>query len=184
VGEPVFIRHPRAGDEAEFVALRRTSRAFLEPWEPIPPAGTDGFDGVAFARMLAASDTERSQRFLVCREEDGRIVGQASLGEIIRGSLEQAFLGYWVGAPHARKGYMTSAIRLVLGRAFGPLGLHRVEANIQPQNAPSIALARRVGMRKEGFSPRYLAIRGAWTDHERWAITAEEWPPNGRLPSG
>ncbi len=172
---PVFIRHPRPGDEAELVALRRASREFLEPWEPIPPAGTDGFDEVAFARMLAASDTERSQRVLVCRAADRRIVGQASLGEIIRGSLEQAFLGYWVGAPFARQGFMTAAIRLVLARAFGPLRLHRVEANIQPHNAASIALARRVGMRKEGFSPRYLRIRGAWTDHERWAVTAEDW---------
>jgi ribosomal-protein-alanine N-acetyltransferase len=179
VGGNVFIRHPRATDEVEFVALRRASRAFLEPWEPIPPAGSDGFDGVAFARMLAASDSERSQRFLVCRELDGRIIGQASLGEIIRGSLEQAFLGYWIAEAYARKGYMTEAIRLVIGRAFGPLGLHRVEANIQPHNAPSIALARRVGMRKEGFSPRYLRIRGVWTDHERWAVTAEDWAAGG-----
>ena len=175
MGGPVFIRHPRPGDEAELVALRRASRDFLEPWEPIPPAGSDGFDEVAFARMLAACDTERSQRFFVCREPDGRIVGQASLGEIIRGSLEQAFLGYWVAEAHARKGLMTAALRLVLARAFGPLGLHRIEANIQPHNAPSIALARRVGMRKEGFSPRYLRIRGVWADHERWAITAEDW---------
>lgn len=182
MGGTVFIRHPRAGDEAEFVALRLGSREFLEPWEPIPPAGSDGFDGVAFARMLAASDTERSQRFLVCREADGRILGQASLGEIIRGSLEQAFLGYWIAEPHARRGYMTEAIRLVLARAFGPLRLHRVEANIQPHNAPSIALARRVGMRREGFSPRYLRIRGAWTDHERWAITAEDFPAPGGAP--
>lgn len=179
MGGTVFIRHPRAGDEAEFVALRLDSREFLEPWEPIPPAGSDGFDGVAFARMLAASDTERSQRFLVCREADRRILGQASLGEIIRGSLEQAFLGYWIAQPYARMGYMTEAIQLVLARAFGPLRLHRVEANIQPHNAPSIALARRVGMRREGFSPRYLRIRGAWTDHERWAITAEDFAAGG-----
>lgn len=173
----MFIRHPRPGDEAEFVALRAASREFLEPWEPIPPPGSDGFDAVAFARMLAACDTERSQRFLACRETDGRIVGQASLGEIIRGSLEQGFLGYWVGEPFARQGYMAEAVRLVLARAFGPLRLHRIEANIQPHNAASIALARRVGMRREGFSPRYLRIRGAWTDHERWAVTAEELAP-------
>lgn len=173
--EPVFIRHAAPGDEAEVIALRVASREFLEPWEPIPPRGTDGFDAIAFRRLLGATNSERSQRFLVCRSGDGHIVGQVSLGEIIRGPLEQAFLGYWVGEPYARKGFMTSALRLVLTLAFGPLRLHRIEANIQPQNAPSIALAKRAGLRLEGFSPRYLQVRGVWTDHERWAITAEDF---------
>lgn len=102
-------------------------------------------------------------------------MGQVSLNEIIRGPLQQAFMGYWVGEAFAGRGYMTAGLGLALDEAFGPLGLHRVEANIQPGNASSIALARRVGFRREGYSPKYLAIQGEWADHERWAILAEEW---------
>ncbi len=102
-------------------------------------------------------------------------MGQASLSEIIRGPLQQAFLGYWIGRPFVRQGYMGEALPLVLRVAFGELKLHRVEANIQPGNAASIALARRVGFRMEGYSPRYLQIRGAWADHERWAMLSEEF---------
>ena len=69
---------------------------------------------------------------------------------------------------------MRAALQLVLDQAFGPLALHRVEANIQPGNAPSVALARGAGFRLEGFSPRYLLIGGRWRAHERYAITAED----------
>ncbi len=177
----VLLRHPRASDEREYLALRRDSRGFLESWEPFaanangdPDPAIDCFSEDWFARYLSSAHSDRTRRFLVCRVEDGAIVGQCSLGEIIRGPLQQAFLGYWVGRAFARRGYMTRALRLVLAHAFEELRLHRVEANIQPQNAASIALARRVGFRREGFSPRYLQIQGAWADHERWAMTVEE----------
>jgi [ribosomal protein S5]-alanine N-acetyltransferase len=70
---------------------------------------------------------------------------------------------------------MTEALSLAIGQAFGDLGLHRLEANIQPGNAASLALARRLGFRREGFSPRYLCIAGRWRDHERWALLSDEW---------
>ena len=89
--------------------------------------------------------------------------------------LSEPYLGYAVGKPFANQGYMRDGLELVLRHAFVSLRLHRVEANIQPTNATSIALARGAGFRREGFSPRYLKIGGRWRDHERWAVLAEEW---------
>ncbi len=89
--------------------------------------------------------------------------------------MQSAYLGYAVGKPFAGQGYMREGIELVLRHAFTTLRLHRVEANIQPDNHASIALARGAGFRREGFSPRYLKIGGRWRDHERWAILADEW---------
>ena len=84
-------------------------------------------------------------------------------------------LGYAAGKTYAGNGYMREGIDLVLRRAFADLKLHRIEANIQPGNATSLALAGGAGFRREGFSPRYLKIGGRWRDHERWAILVEEW---------
>ena len=103
--------------------------------------------------------------------------------EIVRGPSQSAFLGYWIGAPFARQGYMTEALQLGLRHAFRILSLHRVEANIMPANRASIALVKRAGFHREGYSARYLKIAGHWADHERWALTVEDWralPGGGR----
>jgi ribosomal-protein-alanine N-acetyltransferase len=118
--------------------------------------------------------------FLVCQRETRAIVGAVNLSEIVRGPLQTAYLGYFVGAPFAREGYLSEGLRLVVGHAFDDLKLHRLEANIQPGNRPSIALIRGLGFRKEGFSPRYLKVGGRWRDHERWACVAEEWRSSPR----
>ena len=89
------------------------------------------------------------------------------------GNFQSAYLGFYTGAPFMGKGYMSEGLRLVLRHAFSRLGLHRLEANIQPANRASIRLVRRAGFRREGFSPRYLKVFGRWRDHERWAIIAE-----------
>ncbi len=98
------------------------------------------------------------------------------LSQIVLGVFRSAYLGYHGVAPSTGRGLMTEAVRLTAAHAFTELGLHRLEANIQPGNARSIALARRVGFRQEGFSPRYLRIGGAWCDHERWALLADDPP--------
>jgi [ribosomal protein S5]-alanine N-acetyltransferase len=128
------------------------------------------------ARWIAATGPRR-HRLLVCRRVDGTIVGVINLNEIVRATFQSAYLGYYAFYPHAGRGYMTEGLALVLRHAFRRLGLHRLEANLQPENRASRALVRRLGFRKEGFSPRYLKIGGRWRDHERWAIVREAWAP-------
>jgi len=103
----------------------------------------------------------------------GRIVGVINVTEIVRGAFQSAYLGYYGMVGFSRKGLMTEALNAAARYAFDDLGLHRMEANIQPENAASIALVRRAGFKKEGFSPRYLCINGKWRDHERWALLAD-----------
>jgi ribosomal-protein-alanine N-acetyltransferase len=110
----------------------------------------------------------------VCRLEDRAIAGVLNINNIVHGSFRSAALGYYAFAPFDGRGYMAEGLGLVLRRAFGELGLHRLEANIQPGNERSIALVRTAGFRLEGYSPRMLKIGGRWRDHERWAILAED----------
>lgn len=103
------------------------------------------------------------------------MVGVVNLSQIMFTPFARgAFLACHGMAALAGRGLMTEAVRLAITYAFGPLGLHRLEANIQPANLRSIALVRRLGFHHEGFSPRCLHIDGAWRDHERWALLADE----------
>jgi [ribosomal protein S5]-alanine N-acetyltransferase len=175
VGRRVFLRRPAGRDQNEYLTLRRRSAAFLKRWEPAAPRGKTAAEG--FAEWLRTSRGDRHAKLLICRVEDGAILGAINFNEIVRGPAQSAFLGYWIGAPHARQGYMTEALQLALRHGFGTLGLHRVEANILPGNRVSIALARRAGFRREGYSPGYLKIAGRWEDHERWALVSKAWRP-------
>ena len=174
IGERVFLRWPAEQDRVEFLALVKKSRAFLRPWEPrrVDPGGRERFD-----RMLRPRGGSRHEKFLLCRKEDGAILGAFSLNDITRGALHSAYLGCWIGAEHARRGFMTEGVRLALRRAFRVLRLHRVEANFLPKNRASRAMAQRAGFRREGYSLRYLKIAGRWQDHERWALLVDEWRP-------
>ena len=156
-------------DRQEFLSLMRASRSFHRPWATAPT------DDERFDAYLADSRRMDFEAMLVCRYENDSIVGFFNLSQIARGSLQSAYLGYAVGKPYAGHGYMREGLDLALRNAFLTLRLHRIEANIQPGNHASIALARGAGFRREGFSPRYLKIGGRWRDHERWAILAEEW---------
>ena len=114
----------------------------------------------------------------------GELAGIMNLNGIVRGLFQNAYLGYYAFAPHSSRGYMGEALAKVLLLAFGPHRLHRVEANIQPDNQASLALVQRAGFRREGYSKRYLKIGGRWRDHERWAITVEEWQTRPRFGRG
>lgn len=174
-GPRVFLRMPTARDRAEFLAVRRASRGFLERWEPRGPGGRPSFGPSAIDRFLKQARSAGNRKFLVCLREDGSIIGQISLNGIVRLSVQSCFMGYWIAKPHARKGLMTEAVTLALRHAFRTLKLHRVEATLMPVNAASRALAKKCGFRFEGVAKRYLQINGRWEDHERWAITVEEW---------
>jgi len=149
--------------------------AFLKPWEPIASPGVDYYSEDFFDHMLENGRHERRDILSVERVQDEQFLGLLSINDISRGAFQNAYLGYWIGAPFARQGYMKEAVKLALKRAFSYHQLHRLEANIMPSNEASLALVRSTGFRFEGKSERYLRIRGVWEDHERWAITAEEW---------
>ena len=168
-GERVFLRHPLPGDEPAFLDAVRSSRELHLPWTHLPTT-PQGF-GALLERQLAPTEDVH----LICRNEDGSLVGLANLSQIVLRDFRNAYLGYSAFVPHDGRGYMTEGLRLVLRRAFGPVGLHRVEANVQPDNTRSIALVERLGFRREGYSPQYLKIGGHWRDHVRYAILADEF---------
>ena len=126
-------------------------------------------------RFLDSLGTERNDGFLLRLKHGGGIAGVLVLSEITRGILQSAYLGFYAMVPYAGCGYMEEGLRLLLRHAMNELRLHRVEANIQPENKRSIRLVRDGGLRLEGYSPRYLKIGGRWRDHERWALLAEDW---------
>jgi [ribosomal protein S5]-alanine N-acetyltransferase len=165
----VAVSAPRPGDAEEFVAATRASRALLWPW--IDPPDTPE----RFAAYLDRCARDDLAAYLIRHRECGALVGYVNVNNIVRGSLQSGFLGYAGFASHSGRGLMTRGLRAVLQAVFTELGLHRVEANIQPGNDRSIGLVRRLGFEKEGFSPRYLMVAGEWRDHERWALRAETW---------
>jgi len=178
---PVILTPPAPEDEAEFIAAVRHSRELHHPWST-PPDSPE-----VFARwqshVAAPGDAPRIARLLPDGHRgdprDGRLVGVANLSRIDRRGLMGAYAGWYGLAGATGRGWMTEAVAGLLDLAFGQFGLHRVEANIQPGNAPSRRLAARLGFRLEGFSPKYLRIGGGWRDHERWAILSEEWTVGG-----
>ncbi|MFO1415121.1 MAG: GNAT family protein [Burkholderiales bacterium] len=172
-GTRVYLRPPAATDAAAFVAAARASRRHHGPWTS--PPDTRARFALYVGRYAGDPATAKDVGFLVFRREDDALVGVFNFSEIVRGVFRSTYLGYYGFAPHAGQGYMTEGMALALDVAFRRLGLHRVEVNIQPTNERSLALARRVGFRREGYSPRYVKIAGRWRDHVRFAILAEEW---------
>jgi ribosomal-protein-alanine N-acetyltransferase len=171
-GSRVQLRDLVLADREAFLEMVRESRDLHRPWT-YPPERADQFDDLV--SRTVRDDFKCLAAVLV---ENGDLVGIFTISQIVRGYFQSAYLGYYANARHAGKGLMAEAMALVLDHAFGPLSLHRLEANIQPGNAPSIALARSAGFRLEGYSPRYLLIGGRWRDHERYAITADEHGAN------
>ncbi|MER6126990.1 GNAT family protein [Streptomyces sp. NPDC001795] len=167
-GPRVGIRHFTLDDGPEFTARARESKDLHHPWL-YPPTSAQAY--AAYAGRLIEDPTKAG--FLVCEKDTGAIAGYININNIVEGGFLCGALGYGAFAHAAGRGLMAEALGLVVRYAFGPMGLHRLEINVQPQNAASIALARRCGFRLEGFSPDMIYIDGAWRDHERWAITAE-----------
>jgi ribosomal-protein-alanine N-acetyltransferase len=170
LGPRVRLALPQESDGPELIALYRASRAFYRglAYPFVTPEG--------FARYLERCRGPGSfVGLLLRRRSDAVILGSINVSEIVRGLFQSAYLGYQIGAPFARQGYMTEGLGLALHYAFVRLKLHRLEANIQPENRPSLALVSRLGFTCEGLSRRYLKIGGRWRDLERWALLAEDW---------
>ncbi len=176
-GHRAYLRAPLASDATEFLAAAKASRRLHGAWVQAPStrarylAFIRRFGGLTAGNELAATH----MGLLVCRCEDDAIVGVFNIGEIVRGHFNSAYLGYYGFAPHAGSGYMSEGLELVLQVAFRVLKLHRVEANVQPTNRRSLALVRRAGFVREGYSPRYVRIAGRWRDHVRMALLVEDW---------
>jgi ribosomal-protein-alanine N-acetyltransferase len=167
-GSAVVLARPREADEAEFLTKVNDSADLHQEWV-VPPATPEDF--AAYLRRLRKRDTAG---FLVREGITNAICGVVNVNNIVRGAFDSGYLGYYAFAVGAGRGYMTEGLQLACTYAFETIGLHRLEANIQPGNTRSIALVRRCGFRKEGFSLRYLRIGDEWRDHERWAITVED----------
>ena len=170
-GDRVSLRPPERGDYEAWASLRAGSRDFLAPWEPTWPP--DALSRASFRARIAryAEDwrTDQAYNFFIFADDE-RLVGGIGLSNVRRGVAESASLGYWVGQPFARRGYMTASLPLVVDFAFGRLGLHRLEAACLPSNIPSRALLASAGFRQEGHAREYLCIAGKWQDHLLFAI--------------
>jgi ribosomal-protein-alanine N-acetyltransferase len=173
----LLLRPPRMDDFEVWAELREASRSFLAPWEPIWPS--DDLTRGAFRRRLKRYAQEvqddAAYPFFLFRERDGGLLGGLTIGQVRRGVAQTATLGYWMGAPYAGRGYMTTGVRAAMAYAFDELRLRRMEAACLPHNKASMKLLERVGFQKEGYARKYLCINGAWQDHVLYALLREDF---------
>lgn len=176
-GRGVWLRPPQISDYVQWAELRALSRAHLTPWEPAWPR--DDLTKSAYRRRLKHYHREAREdlgyAFLLFQSETDKLIGGVTLSNVRRGVTQSAMLGYWVGLPFAGQGRMSAAVRALLSHAFETLRLHRIEAAVQPSNAASVGVLRRVGFTEEGRLRRYLKINGVWQDHLMFAMLAEDW---------
>jgi ribosomal-protein-alanine N-acetyltransferase len=163
----LYLDPVEISDAAALTAANVRSRAYHHPWA-FPCT-----DLPAFEAWLAQMQSDTSIA-LLARIDAQTIIGTVTISQIVRGSFCSAYLGFYGMVEFAGRGLMTAALRLALDHAFTAEGLHRLEANVQPENTRSLALVRRVGFQREGYSRAYLRINNVWCDHERWAILAPE----------
>jgi ribosomal-protein-alanine N-acetyltransferase len=180
VGPRVVLRALDGDDFEAWRDIRLRCREWLEPWEPLPEPGSPDpvSDREAFRARCGA--WERQRQFdtaygygLFLR--DGTLLGEVSLGSVLRGPFQSGFIGYWIDEKHAGNSYVPEGVALVIRYGFDTLGLHRLEAAIVPRNDKSRRVAEKLGLRDEGTARRFLQIRGVWEDHVRYAITREDW---------
>jgi [ribosomal protein S5]-alanine N-acetyltransferase len=164
----VRLAQPEEGDRPAFASGWAASRALHDGW--IDPADPDQ----VFDRLLDRNRTQTDRSMFVRRREDAAICGVYNVSQIFYGAFRSAYLGYYALEPNAGRGYMREGMLLVFRYAFGDLELHRLQANVQPENARSIALVRSTGFTEEGFARRYLKIDGRWRDHQMFAMLAED----------
>jgi len=162
----VLVRKTSLADMKPFLAAVTESKALHRPWVSAPDTPAK------FRRYVRRMSPPTNYAFLVCRRDNGLSLGVVNLSNIVRGLFQSGYLGYYAFVGHERQGFMRQGLMAVVRHVFKSLKLHRLEANIQPDNVASIALAASCGFRKEGYSPRYLKVGGRWRDHERWAIIA------------
>ena len=173
--ENIELRPPRFADKSQWNRVRAENKEWLAPWEaslPQTPVGAPASEFLSkrpsFYSMVRALHREaragRSYSFMVWHEKN--LVGQITMGGVIYGALRGAHIGYWIDKNYAGRGYTTEAVNAVTHFGFDALGLHRIEINIRPENAPSIRVAEKAGYIFEGDRPEFLHIAGSWRDHK------------------
>ena len=168
IEHPVVLVKPlKAEDENAFMQGLRLSRDLFKPWVQVP------LSRKAFQHYVLEMNTTDDRAWAVIRKDTRELAGVIELRDIFYGDFKNAYLIYYAFAPHLRQGLMRQAVEQVVAIAFKRLKLHRLEANVQPDNLASIALLKSCGFHKEGFSPRFLKKNGQWRDHERWALLAD-----------
>jgi len=175
-GERLHLRPLSLDDYSAWADLRSESRSHLEPWEP--EWRQDELWRSSFRRRVRHYQREARDdlgyAFGVFETANDRLIGGLTLGNVRRGVMQMATLGYWLGAENVGHGYMSEAVGVIIPHAFGQLGLHRLEAASMPSNTASIRVLERTGFVREGLARRYLMISGSWQDHIRFALLADE----------
>lgn len=180
-GGDVVVRPPRARDTRGWVEVRRRNERHLARWEGRPPAQPPASwhernSPAVFATMLRQQKSEakagRLLPFFV--HLDGRLCGAVTVGAVTRGAFDSAYVGYWVDERVAGRGVTTLALGLVIDHCFDAVGLHRIEANVRPENAASRRVVEKLGFVSEGLHRRYLFIDEDWRDHLTYAVLAED----------
>jgi len=160
----ITLRHLTADDEKVFLSHIRRSRDLHRAWVQVPTSSK------AFQRYVQDMNTPDDQAYVVICSDSQAMVGVVELQDIFRGAFQNAYLVYYGFAGQLQKGFMRTAVQQVIAKAFGPLKLHRLEANVQPDNKASIDLLKACGFQQEGLSPKFLKKNGEWRDHQRWAL--------------
>lgn len=163
----VFLRIPGMDDHMDWAHLREQSRTFLTPWEPVwhPSDLTRASFKRRLKRYTQDIREDRGYSFFIFDKDTDSLLGGLSLTNVRRGVTQSCSVGYWMGAPHAGRGYMSEAVQAIIPFVFDGLKLHRVEAACLPENAASIRLLEKAGFEREGYAKQFLCINGRWQDH-------------------
>lgn len=187
------MRPLRLRDAAAWSEVRIRNQAWLEPWEGAPAGQppmrwADRHSTAVFGALLRQlrREARAGRAFPFAVTYEGRLVGQVNVSGVARGAFDSGAVGYWVDRRVAGRGVVPTAVALVVDHCFGVAGLHRVEANVRPENTASLRVVDKLGFRQEGLHERYLYIDGGWRDHLSFALTREELPAGllRRLTSG
>ncbi len=173
----MVLRPLARGDADAWREARRRSAAWLVQWDAtVPPGGSSrpASYGALVRRMNRQAREGTTYPFAI--EVDGVFAGQVTVNNVVRGSAQFASVGYWIDERFAGRGVMPRAVAMTVDHCFGPLGLHRVEIAIRPENTNSLRVVEKLGIPEVGYAPRFLHIDGDWRDHRLYAITAEDVP--------
>ncbi|MCF6376361.1 GNAT family N-acetyltransferase [Nocardioides KLBMP 9356] len=172
-----MVRSLRRSDADEWQAVRARNNDWLRPWDAtVPPGASPRPSSYRAVTRSLLQQARRGQSLPFVIKVDGRFVGQVTVSNVARGSAQWASIGYWVSMDVAGRGVAPRAVAMVIDHCFGPVGLHRVEICVRPENTNSLRVVEKLGLEQVGYAPRFLHIDGAWRDHRVFAVTAEECP--------